>query len=447
MKVDVGSGGKLSSDASIKGMAQLIPSGGGLDSQVVQPLQVQPQEQGHGQEHKQNNGAVPTVNIAQVPLTATTLEDVDSGFTPSQEGGAEDILPIPSSILSSFLTSLIGSEQGSGSVASQSSSFMMDPLEAVLTGMERIAAATGVTDESAAAVEELMSATGDAVSAGDKGTQMETEIRAVEEIISATDATMGLRKRVIPVATAPGRGEVVVKSPVPMHLYPSAPASALEVSTDNIEEQPSQSQDKRDSVVGGQTALKIGEQEENASSQTDSQAQPSPALLPVIPQLDPLSIILMGAPTQQEQPQEQEQRLQEPILPWAKSPPYYPPAIASIIAASTNGDSPDNNANPSLYFDNQDPNRTFGYNLITVHWLLYLTFQAILICLLFTLFLGVLILTEFVLDREDEDLVQIQSLYWSRVVGIASATIISAVHGSLLSGYVLLEEHTDWIAK
>ncbi|KAF9121005.1 hypothetical protein BGW39_010923, partial [Mortierella sp. 14UC] len=271
---------------------------------------------------------------------------------------------------------------------------------------EQIAAASGVTQESAAAVEELMGTANSIAGGGDMDAHVEAEAETVDEIMSAA-AAMGLRRRVVSVAAAPGGGDVVVKSPVPMHLYPFAPASALEVSTDSIEQQPQlpqeqgqqppQQQDKRDSVVGGQTALKVGGQEEDASSQNDSQAQPPSTLPFTIPQLDPISIILIGAPGQQGQEQQlqqhqeqgQGQELQEHLLPWSEPPLYYPPAIAAIIAASANDDSNSNNLSPSLYFDNHDPNRTLGYNLVA---------------LLFTLFFGVLILTEFVLDREDEDL-------------------------------------------
>ncbi|KAF9376719.1 hypothetical protein CPB97_010644 [Podila verticillata] len=88
-----------------------------------------------------------------------------------------------------------------------------------------------------------------------------------------------------------------------------------------------------------------------------------------------------------------------------------------------------------------------GYNLAGVHLMLFIAASGFLIFLLATLFLGVLIITEFVLDREDDDLVQLKWLYWGRVIGIATATIVSAVHGSFLSGYVLLDGQSDWIAK
>lgn len=88
-----------------------------------------------------------------------------------------------------------------------------------------------------------------------------------------------------------------------------------------------------------------------------------------------------------------------------------------------------------------------GYNLAGVHLMLFIAANGFLIFLLTTLFLGVLIMTEFVLDREDDDLVQLKWLYWGRVIGIATATVVSAVHGSFLSGYVLLDGQSDWIAK
>lgn len=88
-----------------------------------------------------------------------------------------------------------------------------------------------------------------------------------------------------------------------------------------------------------------------------------------------------------------------------------------------------------------------GYNLAGVHLMLFIAANGFLIFLLATLFLGVLIIIEFVLDREDDDLVQLKWLYWGRVIGIATATIVSAVHGSFLSGYVLLDGQSDWIAK
>ena len=88
-----------------------------------------------------------------------------------------------------------------------------------------------------------------------------------------------------------------------------------------------------------------------------------------------------------------------------------------------------------------------GFNLAGMYWTLFIASQAFLIFLLVTLFLGILILTEFVLDREDEDYGQLKYLYWGRVFGVAVATIVSAIHGSLVSGYVIIDGHSDWIAK
>jgi len=87
------------------------------------------------------------------------------------------------------------------------------------------------------------------------------------------------------------------------------------------------------------------------------------------------------------------------------------------------------------------------YTLTSLHWMVYAAAQCFLVSLLVMMFLGVLILMEYVLDREDEDLVNLKYHYWGRVIGIVTATIVSAIHGSVLSGYVLLDGHSDWIAK
>ncbi|KAF9324380.1 hypothetical protein BGZ91_002985 [Linnemannia elongata] len=251
-------------------------------------------------------------------------------------------------------------------------------------------------------------------------------------------------------------GGVAVKSLVPMHLYPDAPKSAFKVSPPGPKDQQPQGQeleqDKRDSVVAGQTSLNVGggEEEQDKDALINSETAPSalPPLQFAMPSLDPISNTLMGAGAlghQNQNNRQQQQGPEAPLLPWSSPPPNFPSSIAaSASEASTN---PTSTVPFSTIVAHRDPNRTLGYNLMGIHWIIYLFAQGILIFLLVTLFLGVLILTEFVLDREDDDLVQIQYLYWSRVVGIASATIVSAVHGSLLSGYVLLEEHTDWIAK
>ncbi|KAG0278479.1 hypothetical protein BGZ95_003896 [Linnemannia exigua] len=88
-----------------------------------------------------------------------------------------------------------------------------------------------------------------------------------------------------------------------------------------------------------------------------------------------------------------------------------------------------------------------GYSLAGVHLLLFLLAQTALLILLAILFLGVLIMTEFVLDREDEDVVKARWYFWGRVLGVLTATVVSAVHGSLLSAYVLLDGQSDCIAK
>ncbi|KAG0249793.1 hypothetical protein BG011_008931, partial [Mortierella polycephala] len=88
------------------------------------------------------------------------------------------------------------------------------------------------------------------------------------------------------------------------------------------------------------------------------------------------------------------------------------------------------------------------YNsLATVHLLLFIAAQSFLIALLTTLFLGVLVVTEFALDQADEDTDQQRWHYWSRITGIALATFASAVHGSYLSGYVLLDGQSDAVTK
>lgn len=88
-----------------------------------------------------------------------------------------------------------------------------------------------------------------------------------------------------------------------------------------------------------------------------------------------------------------------------------------------------------------------GYNLESVHLLLFLGAQTALLVLLTTLFLGVLIMTEFVLDREDEDVAKARWYFWGRVLGVITATVVSAIHGSFLSAYVLLDGQSDCIAK
>ncbi|KAF9137580.1 hypothetical protein BGX30_010093 [Mortierella sp. GBA39] len=330
----------------------------------------------------------------------------------------------------------------------------LDPLEKILTEVERIAAATGISEEAAADMEALwiFGSEGESTDAVD-GSDIFVALRKQDQ---SDDKKANV---VLPMANE----GVAVKSPVPMHLYLDAPKSALKVTPPVSKDQQRQGQeleqDKHDSVVAGQTSLKVGGQEEEQDKDASTNSQTAPSASPppppfAMPALDPISIMLMGAsaPDQQNQNEQQQQHQEREalLLPWSKPPPNFPPSIPAIIAASASAASTNNPVatDPfSTIFVHRDPNRTLGYNLKGIHWILYLVVQGLLIFLLVTLFLGVLILTEFVLDREDEDLVQIQYLYWSRIVGIASATTVSAVHGSLLSGYVLLEEHTDWIAK
>ncbi|KAF9184767.1 hypothetical protein BGZ51_009307 [Haplosporangium sp. Z 767] len=86
-------------------------------------------------------------------------------------------------------------------------------------------------------------------------------------------------------------------------------------------------------------------------------------------------------------------------------------------------------------------------NLAKVHLLLFIAAQGFLIALLTTLFLGVLIMTESALDQADKDIDQQRWHYWSRIMGIAFASLASAVHGSYLSGYVLLNGQPDGVMK
>jgi hypothetical protein len=436
---------------------------------MVEPLRIP--QQNHAPSASASSSPATNFQVpAPSPTASTSLDDVDSSLP--QE--AEDVLPLPSSIISSLFKSLPTSELGPGPELSLPTSDLggpdlesyLNPLEEIFAEIERIEASTGFSAEAAADEESLRMI-------GSRTRGENTDAIGDEIFVAMSRQDLSRYKGpnvVIPLANSLGGEEgrgVVSKSPVPMHLYPNAPASALEVSSPTESEEqllpPQQlqeeselsQQNKRDSVVAGQMALKIGGQEDEPigppASLSSYPPPPTPPTTPPslgMPALDPISIILMSAQQiqqqkqqeqQEQQEQQQQQQLEEPLLPLPK-PSYFPPSITAVIAASS--------ADPQTsIIGPRDPNKTLGYNLAGVHWLLYLFSQALLIFLLFTLFLGVLILTEFVLDREDDDLVHIQYLYWSRVVGIASATIVSAVHGSLLSGYVLLEEHTDWIAK
>ncbi|KAG0257639.1 hypothetical protein BG011_003854 [Mortierella polycephala] len=150
---------------------------------------------------------------------------------------------------------------------------------------------------------------------------------------------------------------------------------------------------------------------------------------PTLPSLDPLSIAPLHSP-----------------IPVPSDPPLNPPSDP-LSSSSPNKDSiPSPDSNPNAFFHHH-PNSTMDSSLANLHWMLYIASQGFLMFLLVLLFLGVLILTEYVLDREDEDFVQLKYLYWSRIIGIAVATIVSATHGSFLSSYVLLDGVSDWIAK
>ncbi|KAG0228343.1 hypothetical protein BGW41_003442 [Actinomortierella wolfii] len=93
--------------------------------------------------------------------------------------------------------------------------------------------------------------------------------------------------------------------------------------------------------------------------------------------------------------------------------------------------------------------RTGFYSIAGFMTVFFVGSQVALIGLLTMLFLGVLILTEFILDREDDetDPQRRCKLYWARGCGIAVATVASAFHGSMLSTYVLLDGQSDWICK
>ncbi|KAF9158195.1 hypothetical protein DFQ26_007883, partial [Actinomortierella ambigua] len=120
-------------------------------------------------------------------------------------------------------------------------------------------------------------------------------------------------------------------------------------------------------------------------------------------------------------------------------PPWENDLLTQLESSSSSHGSSGTNRQPSTGF----------YTVPGFLTVLFVASQAALIGLLTMLFLGVLILTEFVLDREDEDPDARRRcfLYWARGVGIAVATVASAVHGSMLSTYVLLDGQSDWISK
>ncbi|KAF9949126.1 hypothetical protein BGZ72_009018 [Mortierella alpina] len=150
---------------------------------------------------------------------------------------------------------------------------------------------------------------------------------------------------------------------------------------------------------------------------TTSPIQPKKPLFLPLPPVDPISILLLPSPPSPPPPSKD----RSPVVPSEH------PKVERLFY-NTRRMSP-------------------GYNLAGLHWVLFIAAQGFLIALLLTLFLGVLILTEYVLDREDEDLAQLKYHYWARISGIATATVLSALHGSFISGYVLLDGVSDWIAR
>ncbi|KAF9901507.1 hypothetical protein BX616_002234 [Lobosporangium transversale] len=102
------------------------------------------------------------------------------------------------------------------------------------------------------------------------------------------------------------------------------------------------------------------------------------------------------------------------------------------------------------YHSDDEDRKSFqplGFDIKSSYWLLFIGSQGVLVFLLVMLLLGVLILTEYVLDQEDEDCVNRTFLYWGRIFGVTIATVTSAIHGSILSGYVLIDGLSDWIAQ
>ncbi|KAF9196025.1 Methyltransferase-like protein 21A [Haplosporangium sp. Z 11] len=254
---------------------------------------------------------------------------------------------------------------------------------------------------------------------------------------SESNALASKRKRAI-------EDRPLFKSLVPSHLLDPSKMYELQ---DSHQEQDSQQRQGRD-MTSKQTPLYVNQHgvqsvEDKSISDTPISAAvatspPSSSAPhegsqdelnstpPILPPLDPLSTVLLHPP-----------------IPAPADPPLNPPS-ALLSSSSPNKDSiPSPAPNFSTFFHHH-PNSTMDSSL---YWILYIASQSFLMFLLVLLFLGVLILTEYVLDREDEDLAQLKYLYWSRVIGIAVATIVSATHGSFLSGYVLLDGVSDWIAK
>ncbi|CAO3567678.1 unnamed protein product [Mortierella alpina] len=169
--------------------------------------------------------------------------------------------------------------------------------------------------------------------------------------------------------------------------------------------------------------IPISEPMDASEMSTIAPVQPKRPLLLPLPPLDPISILLLPSPPSSPSPVSPPGPSQDETLPVQSEPSRV----------------------ESLFYNTR--RMSPGYNLAGLHWVLFVAAQGCLILLLLLLFLGVLIMTEYVLDREDEDLVRLKYHYWARILGIATATVLSALHGSFISGYVLLDGVSDWIAK
>ncbi|KAI8362334.1 hypothetical protein B0O80DRAFT_435620 [Mortierella sp. GBAus27b] len=199
-----------------------------------------------------------------------------------------------------------------------------------------------------------------------------------------------------------------------------------------------------------------GSQPEPVSSLPEPQTISNPDLADQDLPHAPLTIIYTPIPNPESSPQQQdhitdptEAKNPEGILQdqtFFHGPPTPPPPTGSESESGSSSighesESPPTSSSPSSSYTE------WYYSLTGLHWMIYIGSQCFLTVLLVMMFLGVLITIEHVLDIEDEDLINLKYHYWARVVGIVSATITSAIHGSILSGYVLLDGHSDWIAK
>ncbi|KAG0353378.1 hypothetical protein BGZ54_002273 [Gamsiella multidivaricata] len=274
------------------------------------------------------------------------------------------------------------------------------------------------------------------------------EVQGIQEQESIGEDSVPLMQDLEPV------DRPLFKTLVPTHLLnPSTPVTLRPSGTG---EEPQPQQQERDMVSSQkQQQLFFIVEQPVAVSSDEIQVVDTHASLP-IPTTDPPTIGLQSFTPVPSEPQNFPKstgptnaaaaiRFHAPVTVSPEPPLHLPDdnSTSRISGASTAGHVDD--GDDPFFRRSQD--RSPGYNLAGLHWLIYLAFQGILTFLLIMLFLGVLILTEYVLDREDEDLENLTALFWARVIGIASATIASAAHGSLLSGYVLLDGTSDWIAK